>query len=107
MSEDQRVYLPLGHNANSGYGFAESGRSMKYSGIVIGKRRHSLFLITTQRCFQADFRQQLAGHSAVIDFYRYSLFAQQCLKIIKAASRYREITLLNPGTGYVTRDAMS
>jgi hypothetical protein len=77
------------------------------SGIVIGKRRHSLFLITAQRCFQADFRQQLAGHSAVIDFYRYSLFAQQCLKIIKTASRYRDITLLNPGTGYVTRDAMS
>ena len=37
MSEDQRVNLPLGHNANGGYGFAESGWSMEYSGIVVGK----------------------------------------------------------------------
>ena len=35
------------------------------------------------------------------------LLSMYFIKVIKAASRYRKITLLNPGRGYVTRDAVS
>lgn len=57
MREGQCVDLPLGYHANSRYGFTESGRRVKYAGIVVGKRLYSLTLITTQRRFQADSTQ--------------------------------------------------